>query len=392
MPSYLKILILFGNLIFLCSCGHSKSFQPLAALPISSDTISYEILGKIESGKIVIKETVDLHNKICKIPEGVTLVFKGGIVRNGALEGTMTAVEGPKAYFNQVRIYGTWNVPVINTNMFCDLNYDNSLRDVVALSHSSVKNKIVVEKGYYQVSAYKNGEICIPLCSNTDFELNGDITITPNPYTNYYIIQATGDNIKIHGRGTIIGDKHTHTGDKGEWGMGIDLHDAHHVSILGLTIKDCWGDCIYVGNESTDVSIKDCKLDNGRRQGLSVSSVDGLVVKNCLITNVSGTDPEYGIDVEPNHDESINHVKIEKVTIKKCNGGIQAWGRAPGARIGSIEIKNCTISGCSKMPIKIVKCSSVKVEKCVTKGFSWRDDINFFDVDTVVKKNNKKKL
>lgn len=391
MPSCLKNLIAMVYMVLLCSCGYSKSYQPVAALPIPKDTISFEVLGKIERGRIVIRDTIDLQDHICKIPKEVDLVFKGGVVRNGALEGTMTAVISSKACFDRVRIYGSWNVPVINSNMFRDLNYDNSLRDVVALSHASVKNRIVVEKGQYQVSAHKNGDICIPINSNTDIEIRGEIILTPNPYTNYYIINATGDNIKIHGNGTLVGDKHTHTGEKGEWGMGINLAQAHHIIISGLNIKDCWGDCIYVGTESTDVIIKNCNLDHGRRQGISVSSVDGLLVENCIITNVSGTDPQYGIDVEPNTNESIDNVKIVNVTIEDCEGGIQAWGRASGAKIGSIEIKKCSISRCSKMPIKIVKCSLAKVEKCITKGFPWKEDINFFDVDNVIKKGNKKK-
>lgn len=393
MPLSFKIVIPSLIMVLLCTCGHGKSISSVAALPVQEDTITYEVIGKMEKGRIIIKDTIDLGNKICKIPQGVELYFKGGIIQNGALEGDMTRISSSKACFNHVRIFGTWNVPVIKSSFFCDLNYDNSIRDVVALSHPSIKNKIIVEKGRYQVTAYRNGDICIPICSNTDFVLNGEVRITPNPYTNYYIIQASGENIIIHGHGIIIGDKHTHTGDKGEWGMGINLDNAHHVQVKDLIIKDLWGDCIYVGNESTDVSILNCKLDHGRRQGISVSSVDGLVVKNCLITNVSGTDPEYGIDVEPNTNEKIDHVKIVNVTIENCNGGIQAWGRAPGASIGAIEIKKCIISGCSnKMPIKIVKCSSAKVTKCITKGFSWKKDISFFDVDYVVKKNNKKEL
>jgi len=353
--------------------------------------LSYIELGHLKKSVLTIRDTIDLGNKLCVLPEGITLNFKGGLIKNGTLKGNKTKIKSHKACFERVRILGIWNVPVISTSLFCDLSYDNALKDVVALSDAALKNKIIIEPGEYYVTANKNADVCVTITSNTDFILKGTIKLTPNDYRNYYIIQVKGSNIAVRGTGIIIGDKHTHKGNAGEWGMGINLDNAHNVSISGLTVQDCWGDCIYIGSESTNISVKNCRFDHGRRQGISVSSVDGLVVKNCVITNVSGTAPEYGIDIEPNKNESINHIKIENVTIDNCVGGIQAWGRAPGALIGNIEIKKCSISGCSKMPIKIVKCSVAKVEKCVTSGFRWKEDISFFDVDSVIKKNNKKK-
>ena len=87
----------------------------------------------------------------------------------------------------------------------------------------------------------------------------------------------------------------------------------------------------------------------------------------------------------------MDNVKIENVTIINCRGGINAWGRAPGANIGMIEVNKCDISGCSKLPISIVKCSLAKVEKCTTRGFSWKKDIIIVDVDSAINRNNIKK-
>ena len=386
-----ELHLLITLVIFLCLCGQTRAGIYSQPLPIAIDTVSYTVLGQLKSRVLTIRDTIDLVNKKCILPEGITLKFKGGFIKNGTLEGNKTMLNSSKACFGRVRILGSWNVPIISTSLFQDLSYENALKDVVALSDSHVMNKIIVDPGDYFVSAYKNGDVCISIKSNTDFLLKGIIRLMPNDYRNYYIIQVEGSNISVRGTGTIIGDKHTHKGNSGEWGMGINLDGAHNVTISGLSIQNCWGDCIYIGNNSTNVLIKDCKLDHGRRQGISVSSVDGLVVRNCIITNVSGTAPEYGIDIEPNKNENIDHVKIEKVIIDNCEGGIQAWGRAPGASIGKVVIRKCSISGCSKMPIKIVKCSFSKVENCVTSGFRWNEDISFFDVDSVVNKKNRKK-
>lgn len=383
--------LLLCLIILFCSCSQGKTQIYAKPLPAAVDTVSNRILGDPKKGVYVINDTIDLGNRKCTVPDGVVLHFKGGAIKNGTLEGNKTKLKCTQGCFHRVRILGSWDIGTIKSSYFSDLSYDNALKDVVALSDSTVKNKIIIDKGEYYVTAYKNGDICIPVYSNTELVLNGTIRLTPNGYTNYYIIQAEGENIIIKGKGTVIGDKHTHTGQKGEWGMGINLSRAHHVTINGLTVKDCWGDCIYVGGESSDVRIENCLLDHGRRQGISITSADGVTIKNCTITNVGGTAPEYAIDVEPNKDETIDNVSIRNVKVSGCRGGILAWGGAPNAHIGNLEIRDCTISKTSKLPISIIKCTSAKVENCITKGFSWKKDINVVETGTVVLKNNKKR-
>lgn len=383
--------LLFCLIILFFSCNQGKTQIYAKPLQVAVDTVSNRILGDPKKGVYVINDTIDLGNRKCTVPDGVVLHFKGGAIKNGTLEGNKTKLKCTQGCFHRVRILGSWDIGTIKSSYFSDLSYDNALKDVVALSDSTVKNKIIIDKGEYYVTAYKNGDICIPVYSNTELVLNGTIRLTPNGYTNYCIIQAEGKNIIIKGKGTIVGDKHTHTGQKGEWGMGINLDRAHHVTINGLTVKDCWGDCIYVGGESSDVRIENCLLDHGRRQGISITSADGVTIKNCTITNVGGTAPEYAIDVEPNKDETIDNVSIRNVKVSGCRGGILAWGGAPNAHIGNLEIRDCTISKTSKLPISIIKCTSAKVENCITKGFSWKKDINVVETGTVVLKNNKKR-
>ena len=377
-------------LIFMCSCGQARSGVKAQPLPTAIDTVSYVVLGQPKEGNLTIKDTIDLENRKCVLPEEISLNFKGGLVKNGTLVGNNTKLRSSGACFDRVRIMGTWSVPVISTSLFCNLNYDNALKDVVALSNPAVKNKIIIGRGDYQVSAYKNGDVCLPVNSNTELVINGTIRLTPNNFTNYYILQAEGHDIKIKGKGTILGDKHTHTGKKGEWGMGINLDHAHNVMIKGLTIKDCWGDCIYVGNESSDVRIEDCLLDHGRRQGISITSADGVIIKNCTITNVGGTAPEYAIDVEPNKRETVDNVVIENVITKNCRGGFLVYGKAPLAHVGKVTMRNCRIEASRKMPISIIRCSLARVERCITRGSGRKDDINMVEVETAIKKNNRK--
>lgn len=385
---YNHILILFLTLL-LSSCVYGNNSIKVGELTVPVDTVSFKSLGEINNGVLVIQDTIDLRNRKCSIPVGLTIHFKGGVIKNGALVGNMTQLKGLNKCFNRVRILGSWNVPTIKSSFFCDLSYDNAIKDVVALSNPSIKNKIIIEKGNYQVTAYKNGDVCIPVCSNTELVMNGTIKLTPNDYTNYYIIQVSGNNIKIYGNGVIIGDKHTHTGNKGEWGMGINLKQAHHVSICGLIIKDCWGDCIYVGTESSDVTIEKCVLDHGRRQGISITSANGVKISNCTISNVYGTAPEYAIDVEPNKGEIVDNVIIKNVTVEKCRGGFLVYGKASGARVGKVSINGCKLIDIPKMPISFQKCDSGVVDNCIFKNCKHKELIGQEGVKNMVRKKIK---
>jgi hypothetical protein len=102
----------------------------------------------------------------------------------------------------------------------------------------------------------------------------------------------------------------------GEWRHGISLGTVSNFKILGLTIKDTGGDGIYVGASqglySDKVFIKDVTLDNNYRQGISVISAKDLVIDNAIILNTNGTNPQAGIDFEPNTPDQ----RLENITVR----------------------------------------------------------------------------
>ena len=365
----MKLIVTFflGFLGLIASCLQGVDQVWAAGLPVSRDTISVTSLGTMGSGVLLIKDTIDLKNKTCRIPAGVTLRFCGGYLKNGTLVGDMTKIRCCRPCFNRVRIQGTWNVPVIKSSLFDDLSYDNALKDVLALSHPRINNKIVIKRGFYQVSALWNNDVCLSINSNTELVLDGTIQMTPNAYKCYNIIQIAGSNIKIRGKGMIVGDKHTHTGKSGEWGMGVNIKNAHNVAIKAITIKDCWGDCIYIGNGSTNITVEKCKLDHGRRQGISITSANGVVIKNCEISNVSGTLPEFAIDVEPNENETVDNVVVDHVVVSNCKGGVMSAKWAKNTRIGTVFVQNCTILSETHEALRFVNCESVTIKNNVAK-------------------------
>ena len=385
------MIVFFAVFLFF---GIGSAETNLVTQEIVAHTKDASSLSSFDGNKIIIKKNIDLKGKVCNLTEGTILVFKGGMIKNGILIGNMTKIEcNDGKAFDKVTIKGSWNVPDISTKLFADLSYENSLRDVVALAHPKVHNKIEIEKGIYKVKAERKSDVCIPICSNTDLIFQGTIKLVPNDYKGYNIIQANGENINIKGNGTIIGDKHTHKGTEGEWGMGINLKGAINVTILGLTIKDCWGDCIYIGGNSRNVLIENCKLDHGRRQGISVTKANIVTVRNCSITNVGGVAPEFAIDIEPNRRDSVDNILIENVIVKDCEGGFLATRGLPNDDattpwIGNVAILNCKVSCKSKLPIKIKRCEDVKIEKCAFYAQETITAISVTETGKAVVQNN----
>jgi parallel beta-helix repeat protein len=388
----LRILVAIA-MATIAICGSSRAKCRNEAYVIAKGTVDVSILGRTVNNQIVIEKDVDLRGTVCKLPKGKTLVIKKGTIRNGTLIGNNTQLVCKQDAFDKVTIQGTWDVPEISTKLFTDLGYENSLRDVVALAHPKVQNRIVIEKGVYKVKGEKNSDVCVPICSNTDLILKGTVKLVPNDYKSYNIIQAKGENISINGNCTIIGDKHTHIGTEGEWGMGINLRGAINTIVSGLTIKDCWGDCIYVGGNSQNVLIEKCRLDHGRRQGISVTKADGVTIRNTTITNVGGTAPEFAIDIEPNRRDSVDNILIENVTVKGCEGGFLATRGKPkdGAKtpwIGGVTIRNCQVLSKSKRPVSVKRCEVVKIEKCALYAQKGRTAITVTETGKAIVQNN----
>lgn len=372
MKYIFPICIFLTSLLMLANCGCSSAKQ--SAQSTKSTTAKFADSGlnlskyktlPIKANKAyTLKSNWDLKGETYLMPEGVILKSRGGVFKNGSLIGNDTKIDTKKALFDKVSIKGYWNVPEISTSMFASLEYENSLRDVLALANPEVMNKVVIEEGDYSVSA-KSFQPALTIGSNIELIINGNIRLIPNEYKGCYVLNIKdASNVTVSGRGCIFGDKHTHKGKEGEWGHGINVGGSENITIHDFNVKDCWGDCIYVGNSSKNVSIRNCKLDNGRRQGISVTSADGVTIEDCVITNVSGTDPQAAIDIEPNHKETVDNVIIRNIHCENCYGGIESW-RPEDARIGTMTIEGCTVIKSQKRwPVGISYAEKARIENC----------------------------
>jgi hypothetical protein len=159
------------------------------------------------------------------------------------------------------------------------------------------------------------------------FPSKSELRLKPTAKGTYAILRIRNvNNIKILNP-RLVGDRDRHIGNKGEWGMGIDIRGAQNISVFNVNIKNCWGDGIYIGHSGTpsrNISINGGVIDNNRRNGVSVISVNGLNINKLLISNSIGVNPATGLDFEPNsHANEIDNVIVKDlITFNNMKNGI----------------------------------------------------------------------
>ena len=150
--------------------------------------------------------------------------------------------------------------------------------------------------------------------------------------------------------------------EKSEWRHGLSILSSKNVKIENLRIAETGGDGIYLGVATRGVPCRDvvirrvdCVANN--RQGISVISVDGLLIEDCVLRDTFGTAPQSGIDFEPNRDdEQISNVVMRRVLAENNAGdGFQFY-------LGNLD------SDGPETTVEIVDCRAVRNRGC---GFYW---------------------
>lgn len=315
------------------------------AQTITSEVVYPNIQAKVQSkfnrSNTIYKITrdIDLGNGVLTIPSECTLDFQGGSFSSGTITGNGTdiTVDKQARIFNNIIIAGTWKVAVIYSGWFnfrytAGSNNLQNLQNLFNLSSNSYNGVINISQGDYYITIANNSTDSIVIYSNTTVNLNGNIILNPNDLTNYNIVTIRQrNNIIIQGGGSIVGDVVTHTGTTGEWGMGISIYDGNNITIKDVSVKNCWGDGIYIGqvkaattSYSSNILIDNVTIDSNRRQGISIISVENLTIRNSRIINTGAikfTSTGAGIDIEPN----IANAMVRNINIEGCyfNGNNQ---------------------------------------------------------------------
>lgn len=165
---------------------------------------------------------------------------------------------------------------------------------------------IYFSKGLYEVEILED-DVAFYVSSNSKIELDKEaiVKLLPTSKERYYIFLCDEiENFEITG-GKIIGDREEHLGSTGEWGQGIRLQASRNGVIRDIHISNCWGDGITIGGKydnskpSENIHVLNNVIDNNRRLGIAVTNCLGGSIQNNVIKNTNGTNPQAGIDIEP---------------------------------------------------------------------------------------------
>jgi len=213
---------------------------------------------------------------------------------------------------------------------------------------------VVVPRGVYLIEPVDNG---VRLRSNMRFVLEDGAILQAqtNDDRRYGVLRVNGvTNVVVQGGmgAMILGDRDTHVyQDYGsdalnthEWGHCIQCLGSSHVSFFDMHLEAATGDGISaaafnVDDDKADEPCDDIFISGGvftrnRRQGVSIGRGTRFVIQKVEISEISGTGPGAGIDIEPTSKAGewvTEDVIVEDCYIHHCkSAGVLMWKGAEG--------------------------------------------------------------
>ena len=269
-------------------------------------------------------------------------------------------------------VNGSWRAQVINDCYFDSsaLSDDQIIGNINVLQSDEIQNDIIIGTKDYQCNITKLNGSALILRSKTKCILGSTISLLACDFPNYQIVQIYDVHDVEFTGGSIVGDMLNHSYTQGsthEWGHGISIKNAQRIKVSSVNVSKCIGDGVVVGGwlepntnvyekAAKNVRLENLVLDDNRRQALTISHADGVVVKNCKFTNTGKTKytaPASGVDIEPNAEAPWNQ-GVKNVLIENCfiSGNKYRQFLSHGYinkgdedNIQNVVIKGCTIEG-----------------------------------------------
>lgn len=254
-------------------------------------------------------------------------------------------------------LYFAFIVPLFvvgQTTIFADVKYGFTAGD----SHTEFYNALAGENGTGNTLVFRDmgspwmltGPNTISL-NNIDIVFEKGMTLEAKQgfFTNNQSLfkLSSAVNVNIEGYGAMF-KMYPSDFTAGEFAMSIHINNATNVTIKGLTLDGSGGDGIYAAGW-TNCLIEDVYALNHRRQGLSIIRCNGLTIRNSIFDDTEGTDPEAGIDVEPNNTlDDIVDLNIYHTVMRGNNGAgfMTAVSRIDGTQPDMhILLEDCYFAG-----------------------------------------------
>ena len=257
---------------------------------------------------------------------------------------------------------------------------------------ANANGRIVLFKNTYLINGAVNTKLTeggLQVKSNTiiRFASGAKLVEASNDTYNSHIFNILNvENVDI-GYGTIIGDYDTHSHVSGytdEWCHGIRVTASKNIKIHDMTIKNCYGDGVYIGqawasqvdtlpddNHCRNVILENIIIEKCGRNGISVGDCIEWKLSNIHIDNVNRTNPKAGIDVEQEGDYSPNVSVglIENVYTQNCgNWGVVITDCTHNQKLSNITGDKLNLN-MNSGGIMYVDKSNVQIQITGTKAF-----------------------
>ena len=203
--------------------------------------------------------------------------------------------------------------------------------------------------------------------SNTDivFEDGVELVAKRGEFHGKYdcLLEFAGvTNVALVGRGEKGGILRMHKAEyqnvpysPSEYRHTLAVFGSVGIRIENMSFIDSGGDGILISGQKgglgccRDVTIRHCVCDGNNRQGISVCSVENLLVEDTVLRNTKGRLPQAGIDFEPDWPSH----RIVNCVMRRCRfegnagNGVLVYLAAQSAtsRPIGVTIEDCVMSG-----------------------------------------------
>lgn len=207
----------------------------------------------------------------------------------------------------------------------------------------------------------------VKLRSGQVLELNGgELRALPSREMRGAVVQAhRNHDWKLRGPGRIVGERNIHLGTGGEWGCGLAIFSSSRWEVKGLEVAGCWGDGILIASDGAEdsrhFSIDSVKIRDCRRNGISVVHASDGRIQRVDISEINGTAPRGGIDLEPDgHNRPNRNITISDGRI---GGNLQVGIYATVAN-ENITISNMDLSGVNSGILISHRVEGIRITNC----------------------------
>ncbi len=185
------------------------------------------------------------------------------------------------------------------------------LQDALDWAAEQNIGKFIVPPGEYLIGkeGTSNYWAGIVLPSNMVFELDDAVLrMDANDRWNYCIVAVRGAQDVVIRGGEIVGDRDEHVYEGGgahDEGHAICVEgNSERILIEDTVLREVTGDGVLIvgsgdeGNSCFDIVVRNSEIHHNRRQGVSIVGGVRVLIEDNEIHHISGTSPQFGIDVE----------------------------------------------------------------------------------------------